>query len=115
MMSAFRRLSDPCMVPVGATATSYTVPTNVRNLLDTSVVSSFQVVNANNCYVRLSGFRSAQGNAVEGKGWCFAPGLTAVYGTQKPYFMSALAVARPGFPIDGLTFCELEVSYGVGE
>lgn len=110
-MAAFRRTKNPALVPVGPTASQFPVPDGMVSL----DVNAFQVMNSNNCYVRLMGSRGTFAPVAEGLGWLFPPGFTAVYGTQRPNFMSALAVDRPGFPIAGLTFVPLEVSYGVGE
>jgi hypothetical protein len=53
-------------------------------------------------------------------GWIFAPGFQAVFGTQYPDFVSAMAIDKPGFPIfdangaflyPGAT---IELAYGTG-
>ncbi len=111
----FRRMTDPCLVPVSATASNYSLPAGIVTALDNSEYSSFFVVNSNACWVRFRGSRDSFVAATEGEGWLVAPGFSAVFGTQKPKYMSAIAVAREGFPITGITFYPLEVSYGVGE
>ena len=108
----FRRSTDPVIVAVGyptgaITTVSAEMMTAIMNL------NAFFVVNPNTCYVRLKGYQSSQAIS-EYEGWLFPPGHVAVYSTQRPRFMSALAVARPGFPVDPNDLAPLEVSYGNG-
>lgn len=111
IISSYRRLTDPVLVEVSNVAGSTMVPGGWIP----ANADSFQVVNSNNCYVRLRGFKMGEtGEVEEGKGWLLPPGHAAVYATQKPERMSAMAVARPAFPIAGLTFVPLEVNYGFG-
>lgn len=110
MTTSYRRLTDPVLVTVAATAGSTLVPVGWIP----ANADSFQVVNSNNCYVRLRGFKMGEtGEVEEGKGWLLPPGHVAVYATQKPERMSAMAVARPGFPV-GAELWPLEVNYGFG-
>lgn len=110
LTTSYRRLTDPVLVTVSATAGSTPVPANWIPMN----ADSFQVVNSNSCYVRLRGFKTGEaGEVEEGKGWLLPPGHAAVYATQKPERMSAMAVARPGFPI-GAELWPLEVNYGFG-
>lgn len=110
LTTSYRRLTDPVLVGVSATAASTIVPLNWIP----ANADSFQVVNSNSCYVRLRGFKMGEsGEVEEGKGWLLPPGHVAVYATQKPERMSAMAVARPGFPIAS-ELCPLEVNYGFG-
>jgi len=108
----FRRSTDPVLVTVGypagaITAVSSDMMTAIMNL------NAFCVVNPNTCYVRLKGYQSSQA-ITEYEGWLFPPGFVAVYSTQRPKFMSAIAVSRPGFPVDANDLAPLEVSYGNG-
>lgn len=110
--SGFRRLTNPVMVEVGNGAGVSTVlpqgfiPANAE---------SFFVVNSSNCYVRLRGFKMGEtGEVTAMSGWLFPPGHVAVYSTQKPERMSAMAVARPGYPVTPEGIVPLEVSYGYG-
>lgn len=111
LTTSYRRLTDPVLVTVSATAGSTPVPANWIPMN----ADSFQVVNSNSCYVRLRGFKTGEaGEVEEGKGWLLPPGHAAVYATQKPERMSAMAVARPGFPVVQAELVPLEVNYGFG-
>ena len=106
----YRRLTDPILVGVAATGSSTIVPVGYIP----ANADSFQVVNSNSCYVRLKGYKTGEtGEVDDGKGWLLPPGHVGVYATQKPERMSAMAVARPGFPI-GTELWPLEVNYGFG-
>lgn len=108
--TAYRRLTDPILVTVSVVAGSTTVEANYIP----ANADSFQVVNSNPFYVRLRGYKIGEtGEVAEGKGWLLPPGHVGVYATQKPERMSAMAVARPGFPISS-EFWPLEVNYGFG-
>jgi hypothetical protein len=122
-MNAFRRMTDPVMVTVGPTAQPTMVPDG--KLIDTQSglrLGSFYVVNPNNVWVRLRGF-SAQNVAdctavgvTPSTGWLWPPGHVAVYSTQTPACVSAMAVPMPGFPITGTTtYAPIELSYGFGQ
>ncbi len=76
--------------------------------------NAFYVVNPNQCWVRLTGSRGTYAAVTEETGWLLPPGFAGVFGTQKPEFMSTLAVERPGFPLAGLTYAPLEIRYGMG-
>jgi hypothetical protein len=120
MAGAFRRLTNPLLVPVvaGTVGSKLEVPPGFIP----GAATSFYVSNSNLCHVRLMGTSGsgATFTAVEeGKGWCFGPSFASVFATQNPIWMSALAVAREGFPLtrdDGtpITLYPLEVSYGEG-
>ena len=108
----YRRLTDPVLVTVG---TSVGVSTMVPANFIPANADSFQVVNSNSCYVRLRGFKIGEtGEVEEGKGWLLPPGHVAVYATQKPERMSAMAVTRSGFPVVAGEIVALEVNYGFG-
>lgn len=86
-------------------------------------VTSFGAINSYPVYIRLLGtpMSATQPNlAKEGDGWLFPPGHFGIYSTQFPKGLSAIAVARPGFPIKGsdgkLLYPEaaLELFYGSG-
>lgn len=110
--SAYRRLTDPILVPV-TTGTGSTVDVPADYIPETA--ESFEVTNSNSCWVRLKGFKAGQTGAVEeGKGWLFPPGFKGVFSTQRPHRMSAMAVARPGFPIPS-ELVPLELTYGNGQ
>lgn len=111
LTTSYRRLTDPILVAVSATAASTMVPANYIP----ANADSFQVVNSNNCYVRLRGYKMGEtGEVADGLGWLLPPGHVAVYATQKPERMSAMAVARPGFPVVQAELVPLEVNYGFG-
>ncbi len=107
----FRRRTNPVMVAVGVAAVSTDVPDGFI----TPDCNAFCVVNSSPCWVRLRGFREGQtGEVTEDTGWLFPPGHIGVYATQQPQRMSAMAVARPGFPVSAEYLVPLEVSYGDG-
>lgn len=114
---AFRRVTDPLLVPVAATATEYTVPNGF--FADGGAgyqTTSFYVVNPNNCWVRLRGW-SGQGNfapVTPTMGWLFSPGFQGAFGTQYPVKMSALAVVKQGIAIPN-DLAPLELIYGAGQ
>ncbi len=110
-MPAFRRMKAPALVPVGVVAGRYDVPAD----LISADINAFMIVNSNQCWVRLLGSRETYAAAAETFGWLIPPGFVGVFGTQRPEFMSAIAVARDGYPLTGLNFVPLEISYGVGE
>lgn len=117
----FRRYTDPTLVPVSATPSQANAASVAADFIPKGT-TSFLVVNSNLCWVRLQGTgRNADGTApasavlaAENKGWLFPPGFTGVFTTQFPAWMSAIAVARDGYPLAGLTLVPLEVSYGGG-
>lgn len=114
---AFRRSTDPLLVPIDISATQFVVPTNFFISGPGKGATSFWVCNANNFWVRLRG----SGDGITGvgsfvpvtetTGWLFPPGFTGPLSTQYPLFMSALAVVRQGIPAGSGV---LEVSYGGG-
>jgi hypothetical protein len=117
--SSFRRLADPYLVPCELEASKKPVD---RVWLEQKGVTSFAVTNPNPFWVRLRGSNTTPGfKAVEEHtGWLFPPGIHAIYATQYPDFMSAMAVEKPGFPItdgDGAFLypgATIEVAYGTG-
>lgn len=110
--TGFRRLTNPVMVQVGnGVGISTAVPADFIP----ANAESFYVVNSSPCWVRLRGFKMGQeGEVTEDTGWLLPPGHVAVYSTQKPERMSAMAVERPGFPVSDEILVPLEVSYGYG-
>ncbi len=106
---AFRRYTDPLMLPVGQTAQRFDVPAGFIK----PAYTSFLVVNPNSFWVRLKGFDTAAAYAdiADGQGFLLAPGESAVYATQRPAVMSTIGVVRQGIPV-GSGF--LELSYGNG-
>ncbi len=112
-VNPFKRLTEPALVPVAATASWFAV----ANGFIPTIATSFRIANPNKCWVRLKGYPTgADGSerVTSTTGWLFAPGSVEVYLTQNPAFMSALAFDTPAFPISGLTFLPLEISYGIG-
>lgn len=117
----FRRMTRALLVPVSATASSFAVP---NGFFQQPMYTAFMVVNPNACWVGLRGTSyNADGSApasatladADGADWLFNPGHSAVYSTQYPAFMSAIALAMPGYqlpPADGYT--PLRVYYGFG-
>lgn len=108
---AFRRYTAPLKVPVGPTASTKAVDAGFIK----PEFNAFYVVNPNLCYVRLSGRQSggATNPATEINSWLFPPGFAGVFSTQRPVELSAIAVARPGWPLPA-EYADLELSYGVG-
>lgn len=111
MSSPYRRQTDAVMVTVGVGTAAVTA---VPNGAIPKNASSFQVVNSSMCYVRLKGFKDANGTLTDGQGWLFPPGHVGVYATQQPTHMMALAVPRPGYPVSAELIVPLEVNYGYG-
>lgn len=114
----FRRMTRAILVPVGTTASTVQIP-NGFILPD---YNAFMVVNPNMCWVALRGTSRAgdgtmptQANMAmpDARDWLFNPGHIAVYTTQYPVWMSALAVAMPSYPIP-TEFADLRVYYGYG-
>ncbi len=119
--NAFRRMTDPVQVAVGPAAQATMVPAS--KLIDPMSglpLGSFYVVNPNNVWVRLRGFSA--GNVSDcssvgvtpSTGWLWPPGHVAVYSTQNPVCVSAMAVPMPGYPLTG-SYAPLELSYGFGQ
>jgi len=111
MSPPYRRQTDPIMVQVGI---GTALVTAVPNGFIPKNASSFQVVNSSYCYVRLKGFKDANGTLTDGQGWLLPPGHVGVYATQQPTHMMALAVPRPNFPVSPDLVVSLEVNYGYG-
>ncbi len=119
--NSFRRMTDPVQAAVGPTAQATMVPAS--KLIDPMSglpLGSFYVVNPNNVWVRLRGF-SAQNidnctsvGVTPSTGWLWPPGHVAVYSTQNPVCVSAMAVPMPGYPLTG-NYAPLELSYGFGQ
>lgn len=108
-------------VPVTTTpsqANALTIPEGFIN----PQLKAFLVVNPNTCWVGLRGTSRVMGQPdptqatlanSDGADWLFPPHHFGVYSTQSPLFMSAIALAMPGFPVPG-ELTELRVYYGVG-
>lgn len=85
-------------------------------------VTTFAAVNAFPVFIRLIGtpHGSATVPAKDWDGWIFPPGHFGIYSTQNPKGLSAIAVARPGYPIvdsnGALLYpdAQLELMYGSG-
>lgn len=112
---AFRRMTDPLMLPVAAEATRFDVP---EGFFDEGgpgfQTTTFLVVNPNACFVRLRGTTSGEHRPVTPTtGWLFPPGFVGCFTTQRPISMSTLAVAKPGFPLP-TEYAPLELPYGGG-
>lgn len=117
----FRRMTRALLIPVSATASSYSVPdAYIRPEYD-----SFLVINPNQCWVGLRGTSWTDESQPkptialmaddDGADWLFPPGHVSVWSTQFPEFMSAMALPMPGYslpPADGYT--PLRVYYGNG-
>jgi hypothetical protein len=112
---AFRRMTDPLLVPVGLTATEFEVPAGFFEEGGPGFGStSFYVVNRNPCFVRLRGTSKSHKMfqaVTAATGWCFSPGNHGPFSTQYPVKMSAMFA--PGLPAPA-EFQPLEVSYGGG-
>lgn len=112
---AFRRVTDPLILPVGPQALKFVVPDGFFAEGGPGYqATTFLVVNANACYVRLRGTTVGRYQAVtETTGWLFPPGFVGCFTTQHPIFMSTLAVPMPGFPLPE-EYVPLELPYGGG-
>ncbi len=87
-----------------------------------SGVTSFAMVNAFPIFIRLTGSpETGFIPAADWQGWIVPPGHFGVYSTQYPFYLSCIAVERPGFPIYNgsgqLLYpgAKLELLYGSGE
>lgn len=113
---AFRRMTDPLMLPVGSDPLRFDVPDGFFDEGGPGYQSTtFMVINPNLCYVRLRG-TSGNGPHVPvtaSTGWLFPPGFVGCFSTQKPRSMSTLAVPMPGFPLPN-QFAPLNLPYGGG-
>lgn len=111
------------MVPVDVTPTEKKVPDGFFENLEEKhgPMTAFCIVNPNKCWVRLRGTSKLILGSVptasipvsDSTGWLFPPGVMAVFSTQKPTFMSAMAVEKQGI-IPQAPFYDVEVSYGIG-
>lgn len=120
-MFAFRKQPglDPVLVPATPTASKVFVqplPSGVTTVL---VINSYPV------WVRASAspLGTTEANvtlAAEGKDYLFPPYFMGVFATSFPSFVSAIAVARPDYPIkaaDGSVLypdAKIELMYGSG-
>lgn len=118
----FHRVNDPVMVAIGPMAQTTIIPASA--MLDTDGVTklgSFYIANPNNVWVRLKGFNNqadcdAGTPVTAATGWLFPPGFVAVFSTQYPKCVSAMAVSEPGYPVTSSTqFAPLELAYGTGQ
>ncbi|HEV2557953.1 MAG TPA: hypothetical protein VGU45_04945 [Microvirga sp.] len=112
---AFRRTTDPLLVPVTLDGSEYTVPAGFFDEGGPGFgTTSFYIVNRNPCFVRLRGtskqHKTFQRVTPE-TGWCFSPGNHGPFSTQYPVKMSAMFAE--GLPAPA-TFLPIEVSYGGG-
>lgn len=117
----FRRNTtiSPYMVPATDTPSQIMIGPLPQGITSFGMVNSFPV------WIRLLG--SGQGEsgtftpASEGSGWLIPPGHFGIYSTQYPKWVSAIAVARPNFPIKDANgallypTANLELFYGSGE
>lgn len=119
---AFRRYSDPLLVPVGDEPSKYVVDPNFFKNFEpiAGKLTSFRVFNPNPCCVRLRGVSATDQNPnpefvpiTLTTGWGFAPLSTEIAGTQYPMYMSAMYFPTPGIERPDY-FLPLEVSYGIG-
>ena len=118
VMRPFRRMTKGLLVPVAEAPTWMEVP---EGFIDESY-TAFMIVNPNVCWVGLGGTSGAMDKpkptvpnmaSPDGTDWLFPPGHVAVYSTQYPVFMSAVAIAMPGFELPG-QYVPLRVYYGYG-
>lgn len=112
---AFRKMTEPLLLDIKATATRYDVPPGFFDQGGPGFqATSWWVVNPNNCYVRLKGTTSgAHVPVTDSTGWLFPPNFSGPFSTQYPTSMSTLAVVRGGLPIPAK--CDpLEIIYGGG-
>ncbi len=112
---AFRRMTDPLLLPVGPEPTRFDVPDGFFDKGGPGYqTTTFMVVNPNACFVRLRGTTTGEHRPVTPEtGWLFPPGFVACFTTQRPITMSTLAMAMPGFPLP-TEFAALELLYGGG-
>jgi len=112
---AFRRVTDPLILSVGPQASKFVVPEGFFAEGGPGYqATTFLVVNANACYVRLRGTTAGAFQAVTPTtGWLFPPGFVGCFTTQHPIFMSTMAVPMPGFPLPA-EYVPLELPYGGG-
>lgn len=112
---AFRKMTEPLMLEVGPSVTKFDVPAGFFDANGPGFqATSWFVVNPNECWVRLRGTTSGSYVPVAANtGWAFPPGFAGVFSTQKPIFMSTLAVAKPGRPLPS-EYAPLELIYGGG-
>jgi hypothetical protein len=109
---AFRRMTDPLLLPIATTATKFDVPDGYfRGAGPGAGAQSFWVCNANNFWVRLKGSTGTYVAVTDTTGWLFPPGFVGAFSTQFPQFMSTMAVTRQGLTAGTGT---LEISYGGG-
>ena len=115
--SSFKRLADPIMVPSGPEASKISID---KAWLRENGITSFAITNPNPFWVRLRGSNDPFIPVTKSTGWLFPPGVHAIYATQYPDWVSALAVNEAGFPIfdgDGVFMYEgarIELAYGTG-
>lgn len=112
---AFRRMTDPLILPVGLSPMRFDVPAGFFDEGGPGFqTTTFLVVNPNACFARLRGTTVGEHRPVtETTGWLFPPGFVGCFTTQRPISMSTLAVAKPGFPLP-TEFAALELLYGGG-
>ena len=112
---AFRKMTEALLLPVGASPTKFEVPAGFFDEGGPGYqATSWYVTNPNDCWVRLRGTTTGEYVAVSAtSGWCFPPGFVGTFSTQRPIFMSTLAVPKPGRPLP-TEFAPLEIIYGGG-
>lgn len=117
----FRRMTKCLRVPVTTNPTqanALTVPPGFIN----PQYKSFMIVNPNACWVNMRGTSATlndpnptQANlaSADDDYWLLPPHHFGVYSTQNPLFVSAIALAMPGFTLPA-EFVPLRLAYGVG-
>jgi hypothetical protein len=112
-MPAFRRWADPFIINVAPTTAS----TQVSIASDPKYpgpdkARAFRFVNSTPFYVRMVGSTTTFNPVTATTGWLFAPGVTEVYASQAPQWVSLMTIDRAGIT-GGIGVIEL--SYGQGD
>ena len=109
---------DASFLPIRVPARDFASKVEVGPLPDG--VTSFCMINSYPIYMRLEGSRGEFKPVTATTGWLIPPGHFGVYSTRYPQWVSAVAVARPDFPIQGeggamlYPDAALELIYGSG-
>lgn len=106
-------IRDPFVPGIGAGPVTTAYPAALLAAMQAKGVSSFRIINPNDCAIRFRGATGMSDLIQEGEGRLLGPWGVEVFSTQNPTHLSVMPVARPGRPIPA-DLAPVELNYGIG-